>query len=87
MDVRLLIHLDRLDDEQRAVWWAESPDVPGFSAVGDTLRELRSCSISALEEICAAPIVVREQLIAVEEPGDAVPRVDTESPVQVVVPA
>lgn len=32
-------------------WWAESPDLPGFSAAAPTLLELRDTVQAALEEI------------------------------------
>lgn len=49
MAIRLLVHLEPVGDQQ--VWWAESPDVPGFSASDMTLRDLLSRASWALTEI------------------------------------
>lgn len=49
MAIRLLVHLEPAGDQQ--VWWAESPDVPGFSASDATLRDLLARSSWALTEI------------------------------------
>ncbi len=38
MDVHVLVHLDRADDDW--VWWAESPEVPGFYAAESSLQAL-----------------------------------------------
>lgn len=49
MAIRLLVHLEAAGDQQ--VWWAESPDVPGFSASDGTLRDLLARSSWAMTEI------------------------------------
>lgn len=49
--IRLLIHLAPAGDQQ--VWWAESPDVSGFSASDETLTDLLVRSTWTLEEIAA----------------------------------
>lgn len=49
MAIRLLVHLEPSGDQQ--VWWAESPDVPGFSASDATLKDLLARSTWALAEI------------------------------------
>jgi predicted RNase H-like HicB family nuclease len=41
MSATLMIHLERADTETGVVWWADSPDLPGFAAAADTLAELR----------------------------------------------
>jgi hypothetical protein len=35
------IHLDQSDDGE-PVWWADSPDIPGFSAGSNSLSGLRN---------------------------------------------
>lgn len=49
MTIRLLVHLEPAGDRQ--LWWAESPDLPGFSASDDTLRALLARANWALAEI------------------------------------
>ena len=49
MTIRLLIHLEPAGDRQ--LWWAESPDLPGFSASEDTLRDLLARANWAISEI------------------------------------
>lgn len=49
MDVRLLVHLERHGDG--ATWWAESPQVPGFSVAADSLTELQILAKWALADI------------------------------------
>ena len=51
MDVQLVIHLERADRD--IVWWAETDDVPGFSAAADTLVDMRAHALAALAEIAA----------------------------------
>lgn len=49
MDVRLLVHLEEGDGG--TTWWAESPQVSGFSVAADTLNELQSLAKWALADI------------------------------------
>lgn len=63
MNVELVIHLDSADDQ--AVWWAESDDVPGFSASADSLVELRRRAHAAIGEIVGEPARIRERLVGV----------------------
>lgn len=49
MVVEMLIHLEAADGA--AVWWAEVPELPGFSAAADTLAELRAQARAAIDEI------------------------------------
>lgn len=56
----LTIHLESVDDE--VVWWADSPDVPGFSAAAPSLVELRERASAALEEILGGPVSIVERL-------------------------
>src|SRR4051794_27318799 len=41
MATTVRIHGELLPDLTKLVWWAESSDVPGFSATAETLVELR----------------------------------------------
>ena len=36
---------------ENAVWWAESPDVPGFSAAADDLPAARELVARALDDV------------------------------------
>jgi hypothetical protein len=65
--IELVIHIEAADGE--AVWWAESPDVPGFSAAAPTLVELRERSIAALSELRGS-VRITERLAGGEESGD-----------------
>jgi hypothetical protein len=38
--IRLVIHLQELSEDGSLVWWAESPDLPGFSASDVELQSL-----------------------------------------------
>lgn len=58
--IELIIHLEGVDGE--AVWWAESPDVPGFSAAAPSLIELRERAQAALEELKGCPVRIVECL-------------------------
>jgi hypothetical protein len=56
----LTIHLEDVDGE--VVWWADSPDVPGFSAAAPSLEELRKQAATALADILGTPVTVVERL-------------------------
>lgn len=74
MTIELMLHLERADDQ--VVWWAETTDVPGFSAAADTLAELRERVRSALLEITGGePVELVERLAGL--PSEA----KTDSPV------
>lgn len=49
MNAQLVIHLDNADG--KLVWWAESPQVPGFTASADTLPELRGTIAEVLADL------------------------------------
>jgi hypothetical protein len=49
-DIRLLVHLE-MGDDGAASWWAESPDVPGFSAVSNSLSDVQIRSQWAIMDI------------------------------------
>ena len=53
MSVRLLVHVEKVGDDATPpfVWWAESPDVPGFSAAEDYLPALIESCRRALAEL------------------------------------
>lgn len=51
VDVELVIRLEAAEGEP--VWWAESPQVDGFSVAADTLAELRTRSLDCLEDLAA----------------------------------
>jgi predicted RNase H-like HicB family nuclease len=40
MEVTLLLRLESIEEEPHFVWWAESPELPGFSAAADHLPQL-----------------------------------------------
>lgn len=42
----LILYLDEVDST--AVWWAESPEVPGFTAAAGSLAEVRRLAAEAL---------------------------------------
>jgi predicted RNase H-like HicB family nuclease len=65
----LIIHLEDADGE--VVWWAESPDVPGFSAAAPSLDELRRRAIDALAELVEHTPLVRERLVGNIDRTDA----------------
>ena len=49
--VQLHVHLERVDGHP--CWWADSPDVPGFSATADSLPEVVSRATWAIHDIYA----------------------------------
>lgn len=44
--MRILLHLERTDDG--FVWWAESPEQPGFSALAPTLKQLKELVLETI---------------------------------------
>jgi predicted RNase H-like HicB family nuclease len=62
--VELVIHLEPAGEE--SVWWAESPDVEGFSAAAPTLAELRVQATAALRDIVGRKFELRERLVGGE---------------------
>lgn len=67
--VELTIHLENSDGE--IVWWAESPDVDGFSAAAPSLSELRSRSVAALRDLVSPDLDVVERLVGADcGPGE-----------------
>jgi hypothetical protein len=54
MGVELLIHLELVPaGHPRFVWWAESPQLPGFSAAADHLPDLLRRAYAAVPEVLA----------------------------------
>ena len=51
MEIKVHIYLEPLGDPMRSVWWAESPELPGFYAAADHLPELLTRSEAAVREI------------------------------------
>ena len=58
--IELVLHTDRLDDGS-VVWWAESPQLPRFSATADSLQETIALSkhaiLDALAEEGSPPVL------------------------------
>jgi hypothetical protein len=75
MDVRVLVHLETVPGDQRLAWWAESPDVPGFSALDDDLPSLIVRTNLALEEL----LEDRQPIVSFELVSDP-PRSDNPAP-------
>lgn len=46
---------------EREGWWADSPDLPGFSAAGRDFNDLRDRTLAALGEIIEGPYLVVEE--------------------------
>ena len=44
-------------------WWAESPDLPGFSATGHTFQDVRDQTRSALSFFCEDDVQILEQAV------------------------
>jgi hypothetical protein len=51
VDLTLIVHHETTDDS--AVWWAESPEFPGFSATDVSLDGLRARALEAIRDIAA----------------------------------
>lgn len=81
MVIKLLIHLEAVN-VRRPVWWAESPDLPGFSATDAALRELLSRSRWVIEEILEERGVKPTELVLAYE---LVKTTRTENPVRASV--
>lgn len=64
----LIIHLDIADGE--VVWWAESPEAPGFTAVAGSLAELRDLAQTGLCGFFSSPVRVTERLVGNEVQTD-----------------
>jgi len=69
VNVTLLIHLERAEDEDgaRLVWWAETDDLPGFSAAADHLPDLLDQAAAAINEIAGEPVEIHTLLVPADE--------------------
>ncbi len=45
---------------ESGTWWAESPDVPGYTAVDDTLESLRGLVAEGISEFLEEPVLIVE---------------------------
>ncbi len=63
MRVKLLVHVESADTEAGVAWWADSPDLDGFYAVGDTLQDLRAVALDAIADELGPEFQVVEQLV------------------------
>jgi hypothetical protein len=65
MKVRVIYHVEAEG------CWAESPDLPGYSAAADTIPELRELVRTSVREIhsCVAPALPRRALPCRAKPG------------------
>ena len=62
MQIELIVHLEQ--GEPSAVsWWAESADVPGFSAFADSLADLRTLAHESLRDHLVQPVTFIERLV------------------------
>jgi hypothetical protein len=59
--VRLNIHLEEADGE--ACWWADSADLPGFTAAGPTLGHLRELAGGTLRDVVGPDVQLTEHLV------------------------
>ncbi len=48
-------------------WWADSPDLAGFSAAGDTFSEVREMAIRGVEFATDQPVDIVEEGVASSE--------------------
>jgi hypothetical protein len=71
MDVNVLIHLEAVTEEHQFVWWAESPELPGFTASADDLPTLlRKCG-AVVRELAGVEAKVRPLLVRDDETARA----------------
>ncbi len=48
-------------------WWADSPDLPGFSAAGDSFTEVREMAIQGVEFATDEPVEVVEERLPTKD--------------------
>jgi hypothetical protein len=65
MRVELILHLETTDTGE-IVWWADSPDVAGFSAAAPTLVALRERATAALRDLVSSEVKIVERLVGDE---------------------
>jgi hypothetical protein len=69
MNVELQVHLEGTEDPDAPyVWWAESDQFPGFSAVADHLNELLKRSEIALKDLVGEDVKVVPTMVPTGEP-------------------
>lgn len=51
MEIKILVHGELIPESGAVSWWAEAPDLPGFSAAAATLVELRELAESSVRHI------------------------------------
>lgn len=51
-------------------WWADSPELPGFSAAGDTFMEVREMATQGVEFACDEPVLIVEEGLAATAQSD-----------------
>ena len=76
--IDLVIHLETVNSH-RVMWWADSPQVPGFSAAADSLSALRARAKEALAEVLGANVAWNECVAMENTTDDQNPRVAVES--------
>jgi predicted RNase H-like HicB family nuclease len=59
----VVVHMEPLPDRPDVTWWAESPDVPRLTVVGNSLPELRDLVNEALDDVA-------------DEAGDVIESID-----------
>jgi predicted RNase H-like HicB family nuclease len=64
--VHIRYHFDGPDDGQDGAWWADSPDVEGFSAAGDTFEEVRRMAHQGIAFFVGQTVAVVEEGVPVE---------------------
>lgn len=42
-------------------WWADSPDVPNYTAVADSFAELRELVFDGIDFVVGEPVIVVEE--------------------------
>jgi predicted RNase H-like HicB family nuclease len=55
MDVRIHYHYESEG------WWADSPDLPGWTAAGDTFDEVRAMALEGAAEFAEGPTSIIEE--------------------------
>jgi predicted RNase H-like HicB family nuclease len=53
MLIKMVVHLERIEDAPGFSWWAESDELPGFSVAADSLPELMRRTAAAIPDILA----------------------------------
>jgi hypothetical protein len=89
VDIELRVHLERVDDaDTRWVWWADSQQLPGFSAAADHLPDLMSKAKAVIleEGMATEDAKITTVLIPVERSSEG-PALNVASAVQSLGPA